>query len=55
MEINEVIYAGAHPLTEKLNGKPKKFTKSRVNKKSPQKKKIRKGNKLTEGRSFNTS
>ena len=29
--INEVIYAGAYVVTEKLNGKPKKFTNRRVN------------------------
>ena len=29
--LNEVIYAGAYVVTEKLNGKPKKFTNRRVN------------------------
>ena len=28
----EVIYAGGYVVTETLNGKPKKFTNSRVNK-----------------------
>ena len=36
--INEVIYAGAYVVTEKLNGKPKKFTKRRVTKKARWKK-----------------
>ena len=31
--INEVIYAGVYVVTEKLNGKPKKYTSRRTNKK----------------------
>ena len=40
--MNEVIYAGAYVVTEKLNGKPKKFTKRRVNTKHRWKEKIEK-------------
>ena len=40
--INEVIYAGAYVVTEKLNGKPKKYTNRRTNKKTCCKEKIEK-------------
>ena len=40
--INEVIYAGAYVVTEKLNGKPKKYTNRRSNKKPRWKEKIEK-------------
>ena len=40
--INEVIYAGTYVVTEKLNGKPKKYTKRRANKKPRCKEKIEK-------------
>ena len=40
--MNEVIYVGAHVVTEKLNGKSKKLTKGRVNKKPRWKEKIEK-------------
>ena len=35
--INEVIYAGAYVVTEKLNGKPKKYTNRRTNKEKTEK------------------
>ena len=38
--MNEVIYAGARVVTEKLNGKPKKFTNRRVNTKPRWKERI---------------
>ena len=40
--INEVIYAGAYVVTEKLIGKPKKYTNRRTNKKTCWKEKIEK-------------
>ena len=40
----EVIYAGGFVVTEKLNGKPKKFTNRRVNAKPRWEKKNRKEN-----------
>ena len=40
--INEVIYAGAYVVTEKLNGKPKNYTYRRTNKKPSWKDKIEK-------------
>ena len=40
--INEVIDAGAYLVTEKLNGKPKKYTNRRTNKKPRWKEKIEK-------------
>ena len=40
--INEVIYAGAYVVTEKLNGKPKKYTNRRTNKNPHWKEKIEK-------------
>ena len=43
--INEVIYAGAYVVTEKLNGKPKKYTNRRTNKKNLLERKNRKRNK----------
>ena len=40
--MNEVIYVGAYVVTEKLNGKPKKFTSRRVNTKPRWKERIEK-------------
>ena len=40
--MNEDIYAGAYVVTEKLNGKPKKFTNRRVNKNPRRKERIEK-------------
>ena len=40
--MNEVIYTGAYVLTEKLNGKPKKFKSRRVNTKPRWKERIEK-------------
>ena len=40
--MNEVIYAGAYVVTEKLNGKPKKFTNRKVRTKPCWKERIEK-------------
>ena len=52
--MNEVIYAGAYVVTEKLNGKPKKFTNRRVRTKPCWKERIEKKKKWTEKRGVNT-
>ena len=40
--MNEFIYTGAYVVTEKLNGKPKKFTSRRVNTKPRWKERVEK-------------